>query len=578
MSKTMAQAMELTIVKEGCFEIQEPFQGSSVFHATSGERAVAAKLFKLPSYRAERPALLEAAVLLKLRHPCIIDVLGVARAQDASRLYIVMEAAAESLRQVMKRQHRSRGEHDTASALRWMYHVALALQHAHSNGIFHSDVKPENILMCNGDAKLADFGLAEAVRDDLTTTLRGTVLYMAPEQFCRDAAVGTFSDVYSFGLVLFELIAELPPPQKTPFAPLRQRVNGEFPPIAEAQEAYKRSVAAGVLQMDHASVQNPSAATQLALQCLNAVAASRPTMSDVVRFFEDELHMTPPQASPVPPAPRHGGGFDQFVTLSLAAAAATDQLEPGSTFDFCGCRFKTAHDAKGKGDAVKIACGELLAQDSERAWLWFLLGRCGGHRIDNVGYDPAACYERALRCDAKHVDAWGHLGSTGGGRVHGVKYSEAACYVQALTLSPQLSDGWCCLGIAGGGTVAKTIFSNADCFVRALELDRHNANAWCCLGDGGGGTLDDTAVSAVACYEAALTIDARHADAWHCLGEAGGGRVGEEQYLPLQCFQQALRVDPFHVEAHKAAQRTVNFPKGKNQAKAARSGRQCCVM
>ena len=102
-------------------------------------------------------------------------------------------------------------------AIRIAREVALALDYAHRNGVVHRDVKPENILLADGQALVADFGVARALEEgtegNLTETgaAVGTLAYMSPEQAEGNQLDGR-SDVYSLGCVLYELLAG-----KTPF-------------------------------------------------------------------------------------------------------------------------------------------------------------------------------------------------------------------------------------------------------------------------------------------------------------------------------------------------------------------------
>jgi len=110
---------------------------------------------------------------------------------------------------------RERGRLSPAEAVSVMEPVLSALSAAHRAGLVHRDVKPENILLSDdGIVKVADFGLARAVETDPTATrtglMMGTVAYCAPEQISRGSA-DPRSDVYSAGIVFFELLTGAPP-------------------------------------------------------------------------------------------------------------------------------------------------------------------------------------------------------------------------------------------------------------------------------------------------------------------------------------------------------------------------------
>lgn len=90
--------------------------------------------------------------------------------------------------------------------------IALALAHAHENGVTHRDIKPENLLLArDGTIHVIDFGLARFVEDvTLTSTgaLIGTPMYMSPEQVTGRLEVDHRTDIYSLGLVIYEMFSE----------------------------------------------------------------------------------------------------------------------------------------------------------------------------------------------------------------------------------------------------------------------------------------------------------------------------------------------------------------------------------
>lgn len=144
----------------------------------------------------------EARAASALNHPGIITIHEVI--QSESGLAIVMELVeGKALREFCK------ASNPIPMVARYGYQVAHALSVAHNSGIIHRDIKPENIMVrADGLAKLLDFGLAQSVagaEDPTKSRLRvGTLRYMSPEQAAGDALTGA-SDIFSFGLVLYEL-------------------------------------------------------------------------------------------------------------------------------------------------------------------------------------------------------------------------------------------------------------------------------------------------------------------------------------------------------------------------------------
>jgi len=148
----------------------------------------------------------EAVSAASLSHPHVVQVYDQGRSEDG-RLYIAMEyVPGGSLKDLITR----RGALEPAEAARLAWQVAEALGAAHERGIVHRDVKPQNVLLGEaGEAKVADFGIALAASSTSTTSgtnrVFGTASYMSPEQAMGER-VGPASDLYSLGVVLYEML------------------------------------------------------------------------------------------------------------------------------------------------------------------------------------------------------------------------------------------------------------------------------------------------------------------------------------------------------------------------------------
>lgn len=180
------------------------------------DRFVALKL--LPHSLAAEPAFAErfnreARVLARLNHPNIVTVHDFG--ESGGFFYLMMEFVdGVNLRQAMQA-----GRFSPQQALAVVPRICEALQFAHDEGILHRDIKPENILLdARGRLKIADFGIAKLVgeaREDLTLTASGLAVgsphYMAPEQLEHPQDVDQRADIYSLGVVFYEMLTgELP--------------------------------------------------------------------------------------------------------------------------------------------------------------------------------------------------------------------------------------------------------------------------------------------------------------------------------------------------------------------------------
>lgn len=159
----------------------------------------------------------EISILARLSHPSILPLLDSGTVEVVPGLevpwYVMPYVAEDTLRARLERE----GPLPVDEALHLTQELCGALTHAHRQGIVHRDIKPENILLSGGRAVLADFGIARAVTLSGTSSLSstglviGTPAYMSPEQSAGSERLDARSDLYSLGVVLYEMLAGQPP-------------------------------------------------------------------------------------------------------------------------------------------------------------------------------------------------------------------------------------------------------------------------------------------------------------------------------------------------------------------------------
>ncbi|MGD2104494.1 MAG: Stk1 family PASTA domain-containing Ser/Thr kinase [Anaerolineae bacterium] len=173
----------------------------------------------------------EARAAANLDHPNIVTVFDVGK--DGDQHYIVMEFVDG---QDLKTLIRQEGRLSVSKALDIATQVAAGVGHAHKGGVIHRDVKPQNVLITqDGCAKVADFGIARALSESGLTdadTVWGSPTYLAPEQAAGEPPTPA-SDVYSIGVLMYEMLAGSPPFRAdNPTALAMKHLREEPPPLS----------------------------------------------------------------------------------------------------------------------------------------------------------------------------------------------------------------------------------------------------------------------------------------------------------------------------------------------------------
>jgi len=171
-------------------------------------KAISPYLVQEPEVRERFAA--EASVLARLSHPNIVTLYDYIEEPDA--LYLVMEyVEGKPLSEILKA-----GPLPLESIRKYFTQILDAFAYAHSKGVIHRDIKPSNIIITlQEQVKILDFGVAKILSSDHSQTRTGmrlgTLMYMSPEQVKGEKNIDARSDIYSLGVVLFEMLTGKPP-------------------------------------------------------------------------------------------------------------------------------------------------------------------------------------------------------------------------------------------------------------------------------------------------------------------------------------------------------------------------------
>ena len=321
----------------------------------------------------------EARSAAKLSHPNVVAVYD--QGEDDGNVFLTMELVnGLTLRQVMQAE----GPLTPRAALDIIDPVLQALGAAHSAGLIHRDVKPENVILReDGTVKVADFGLARAIATGTSTAqtgvLLGTVAYLSPEQVERGVADAR-SDVYAAGLLLFEMLAGSKAfLGDSPIHVAYQHVHSEVP----APSSRINTVPAALDQLvARASARNPDDRPHDANQMLSELRQARQLLSPA------ELDLRPADAS-------SAAAVNMTIAIPRTEVVPPVDAPSGPWGAGSGHGAGLLRKASWRGRSWLVVMLALILLGAAAA-LWFLFGPGARTTVPRVAGSTTLVAERAL--------------------------------------------------------------------------------------------------------------------------------------------------------------------------------------
>ncbi len=358
----------------------------------------------------------EARAIAHLRHPNIVGIYQFGRSEG---IYYMAQVFLEGkdLRVVLK-SYAERGEHmPSGEMLRIVGDIAAALDYAHAQGVIHRDVKPSNIMLerHTGRAILMDFGLALSVQEGTTGETFGSAHYIAPEQALSSAQAVPQSDLYSLGIVIYEILAgQVPFDDPSAMSVALKHLNVAPPPPSVYNPNIPQAVEEVVLRALDKDPQRRYPSGKALVAALTAACASAPQpVAPAAGPSADLLAMIE--------APRHTPAIRPPGDETLGLAAPEPPSDPG-THDLAS-RFARRKAAK-EEQAAALAAAEDELQIDERTLDSILSGYADPRDIGLVGPD-------APGLKPAHRD----LGGGSGGARRGSRRLRGALIAAILVLS-----------------------------------------------------------------------------------------------------------------------------------------------
>lgn len=389
----------------------------------------------------------EARAASALNHPGIITIHDLGSTSDLT--YIVMElACGGSLRQFLERQ----GRLPVPRAIEIMRQLASALATAHSSGIAHCDLKPENVVFCGDDrsVKIVDFGLARRIRkvnvSNSSPTLSvendlgnrfGTPAYMSPEQ-CRGEEGDTGTDQFSLGVIAFEMITGKNPYRRgSSLESIAAILHEPAPRMPRHVPRRLQTLIRRLLQKDPVH----------RFESMDSVVRELELMPPDQRTRRITLSVVLLATALIGGALLHGGSTsDSPPPPAVATSPSVDHKSIESEY----LRSRYLREKFGEPDSRTIAVLEsIVERDPAYAPAWASLARSYANRFFYEEPTPEweekafIAVEKALALDPSLADAYVARSTLLWTRAHGFPHREALADAQhAIRLAPDSPDGY----------------------------------------------------------------------------------------------------------------------------------------
>jgi len=463
----------------------------------------------------------EAQVWIDLdRHPYLVRAYYVV--EISGRLFIAMEYIAPN-EQGLNTLHDylNRRPPDLAQSLRWAIQFCYGMEYAYSKGIrAHRDIKPANIMIGQDKVvRISDFGLAGVIglskamvgikvdiqQDEVGFSCQtmegtgfGTPTHMPPEQFTNAAECDERSDIYSFGIVLYQMATG----GKLPFLATLPKDNSDEESMRFWREMYVLHGQASIPKLN-------SPLFSIIQRCLEKEPRRRYQSFKELRLDLETI----------------------LKQLTMEVVKVPEQKETEAwEWKIKGMSLVTV----GKSEEAIVCFDRALEIASEDAYIWVLKGNELGKLGEPI--KAIACYDRALQINPKLAMAWIEKGVS---LRHLDKHQAIACCSKAIEIDPMNAYAW----RAKGDTLYFFLRNHHEAIAsydRALEIDPKNASAWFSRG----AALFDLGNphEAIVCYNHMIEINPFDASAW--FGKGVALRALGQDLEAIACYDKALETDP----------------------------------
>ncbi|OFW25838.1 MAG: hypothetical protein A3H27_05160 [Acidobacteria bacterium RIFCSPLOWO2_02_FULL_59_13] len=483
------------------------------------------------------------------QHQNIVRAFYVATIEDQPYVFLEYVAGADL------RKKLAGGALPSRDALRYSIQFCRGMAHAHKKvpGLVHRDIKPENCMFTpEGILKVTDFGLVKVLtgsdRMPMGTPLQeesaenqtqlfrtrlgemgvGTMPYMAPEQFTGFSQVSVSADIYSFGIMLYEMLAG-----RRPF-----RVRSRDPEQWYAQHHTVMPPEPSFLRPEVGI-----ALSRLTMRCIAKqpeerypdFAAVEQELSLILKKeFQEEVASTGAQELEAWEVLNKGTALSNLGRTKEALACFDKALEILPRFDSAWLNKGVIFFKEGKTKEALECYDQAIEINPNSAPAWY--NRGAALQKEKKLEDALACYERALELDSLNEATWLNKGVL----LRKLLRSQEAveCYDRILTLNPNSAIAWYNRGFA-----LRQLGRTQDelqCYKRAVEINPRFLEAW--LNQGTVLRKMNRFIEALVCYNRVLDIQPRNADAWYNKGIVHRklGQKSEAQ----SAFQKAAILDP----------------------------------